>query len=276
MLFLQYHVPMVRTHDGEEISDSTDFDALALRVLQGKASLGGPLPSDDWPGSHASTFWCKTLRDMPLGEAFARAIAGHVASDDPAVRFQALVFFDGCADAPGREAIVPVVERDPTRFLGYEHWGYSIERKLVDVINALVKKSDAGAIRYMRASVVRPQPPDALVGVACVWDREWTLENLESIAAATPTAAPRLLESLAFDESSALVVAPPLLRVAGVDRSALEAFVRKLVPDSVRAAAILAAPAPAAPAPPVATMPAPSPPRAAPARKRPPTRTMKA
>ena len=186
-----------RTIDGVTLTDQTDFAAFARDVLRGEGGVGsrrGDSQPLDWI-LRAYT----ELAGSPLGDRLARGVAECLTAPEPAVRAQALVFFQGNPRAAGGERVCDLVAGDRRLFRGVPdpvHPGTDLDWQLLAALAARAATGDARAISLARTEAQQPGRAAPLIAELAGADRDWVVANAEAIVRGTPGAGATLLIQL--------------------------------------------------------------------------------
>jgi hypothetical protein len=100
--------------DQVELTDETDFAAVALTALRG--GYGGTR-ADNYPLDWVFRAY-RELAGTPWAGRLARGVAACLTHEDPMVRAQALTFFVAHPDAAGAERTVDLARGDRSLFAG--------------------------------------------------------------------------------------------------------------------------------------------------------------
>lgn len=187
----------LRTIDGVTLTDQTDFAALARDVLRG-GGAGGARRGDSQPLDWILRAY-QELASSPYAERLAHGVASCLNAPEPAVRSQALVFFQGNPRAAGGERVRDLVAGDRRLFRGVPdpvHPGTDLEWQLLAALAARVALGDARSIDLARAEALQPGRAAPLVAELANADRDWVVTNAEAIVRGTPAAGATLLIQL--------------------------------------------------------------------------------
>jgi hypothetical protein len=186
--------------DNVNLTDATDFDALALEVLRGGGGVGS-LPSDNAPLDWILRAYDQlTAASSPYAARLARGVAACLAAAEPEVRAQALVFFQRHPRAAGGERVDDLVASgDRKSFAGVPdplHPGTDLLWQLLAALAARLASGDPRALDLARAEVVRPGLAAPLIAELVAAAPDWVVARADQIARATPAAGATILIQL--------------------------------------------------------------------------------
>lgn len=179
--------------DNELLTDATDFDALALAALRGDA--GGSLRSDNFPLDWVLRAY-HALHGSAYADRLARGVATCLTAAEPAVRAQALVFYESHPTAAGGERVNFLVADDQGLFAGIANPmqpGYDLRWQLLTVLAARANTGDRRATDLARVEAMRPGSAAPVIGGLVAADPDWVLAHAEEIVGGTPAAGATIL-----------------------------------------------------------------------------------
>jgi uncharacterized protein (TIGR02996 family) len=189
----------VRTHSGEELSESTDFVGVVRRAIAGRTQLVAP-PSgfDSSPLVCGGALELRKLLGAPLIERLDLAVAALLTDDEPQVRAEALLFFVDTPSASGGERVVALAEGDRAHFAGVIVGGRDLEDWLVDAVAwRIARLGETASIELARKEALRPGRARRVLWALAAHDAAWVEANAHAICAASPGDEDELLRLLA-------------------------------------------------------------------------------
>ena len=186
-----------RTIDNVTLTEQTDFAAFARDVLLGGGGVGSR------PGDHQPLDWIlrayAELAGSPYADRLADGVAACLTAPEPAVRGQALVFFQSQPRAPGGDRVCDLVAGDRTLFRGVPdpiHPGTDLDWQLLAALAVRVAGGDSRAIDLARAEALEPGRAAPLIAELAGAAQDWVVAHAEAIVRGTPAAGATLLIQL--------------------------------------------------------------------------------
>jgi hypothetical protein len=183
--------------DTATLTDATDFDAFARDVLRGEGGVGSR-PSDHQPLDWILRAYPQ-LAGSPYADRLARGVAACLTAPEPAVRAQALVFFQSQPRAAGGDRVCDLVAGDRRLFRGVPdpiHPGTDLDWQLLAALAARLAGGDARALDLARVEVLEPGRAAPLIAELAGAAQGWVVAHAEAIVRGTPAAGATLLIQL--------------------------------------------------------------------------------
>jgi len=230
-----------RELDGVVLTEHTDFAALVHDILRGGGGVGSR-PGDDQPLAWIVRALAE-LSGSPCADRLTRGVAAALTAPEPAVRGQALVFFQSHPCVAGGDRVNELVAGDRRLFRDVAdpiHPGTDLEWQLLDALAARVALGDKRAAELARREVVQPGKAVPIIARLVAADPDWVVAHAEDIVRSTPAAGATILIQLQHRDLDLVAIARRIAAwCQGDDRFELD--VSRLIDDAAVRDQILAA-----------------------------------
>jgi len=186
-----------RTIDNVTLTEQTEFAAFVREVLLGGGGVGSR-PSDHQPLDWILRAYAE-LAGSPYADLLARGVAACLTAPEPAVRGQALVFFQSQPRAAGGDRVCDLVAGDRQLFRGVAdpiHPGTDLDWQLLAALAVRVAGGDPRALELARKEALEPGRAAPVIAELAGAAKDWVVANAEAIVRGTPAAGATLLIQL--------------------------------------------------------------------------------
>ena len=225
--------------DNVTFDDTTDFDRFVHDVLIGEGGVGSNR------GDSAPLDWIfrayEQLSKTPYAGKLSRGVAACLQAAEPAVRAQALVFFQAQPRAAGAERIDELVAADRAGFAGVAdplHPGVDLEWQLLTALGARLAAGYPRSVALGRSEAVVPGKAPPFIGALVAVSPDWVIEHAEVIVKASPSAGITILIKLQGQGYDLVKIGRRIAPLCHTD-ARFESYVARFIDDPATRHALL-------------------------------------